>query len=111
MNLKHKRSDAPHYLFAALWSALHGRFRFARRCIGLAFAALLLAGCVHPRVVQTSCITPAQLQQLRDSAPPKVREQLTGKADEDLRIIAGSNLRLRGYADGLVTVLESCAQS
>ena len=40
--------------------------------------------------------------------PPKVASQLTGKADADIRIIAASGVRLRGYAGGLLDVLRGC---
>lgn len=76
-----------------------------------AFACLALAltGCApHPRFIQTYCLTQAQFDQLKQSQPPKVRSQLTGEADKDLRIIAGSAIRLRAYSDGLITVLGGC---
>lgn len=75
----------------------------------LLLAALALSGCVTTKYVTRSCITPAQLEQLKSAAPPKVRDKLTGKADEDVRILAGSNIRLRSYSDGLIEVLKVCA--
>jgi ABC-type uncharacterized transport system auxiliary subunit len=71
--------------------------------------ALALTGCApHPRFVQTYCLTQAQFDQLKQSQPPKVRSQLTGEADKDLRIIAGSAIRLRAHDDGLLEVLGGC---
>lgn len=73
-------------------------------------AALALAGCQTTRTITTTCVTEAQVQQLRDAMPPSVRQRLTGKADEDLRIIAASAARLRVYASGLLELLDSCSR-
>ena len=71
--------------------------------------ALALAGCApHPKFIQTYCLTQAQFDQLKQSQPPKVRSQLIGEADKDLRIIAGSAIRLRAYSDGLISILGGC---
>lgn len=69
-----------------------------------------LSGCTTTRTITVSCITPEQLAELRAAAPPHVRAKLTGRADEDARILAGSALRLREYSDGLIGVLEVCAR-
>jgi hypothetical protein len=69
---------------------------------------LALAGCTTTRYVPTHCLTPAQYDALAAQMPPKIREQLTGKADSDIKIIAASGVRLRGYADGLLGVLKGC---
>jgi hypothetical protein len=71
-------------------------------------AALALTGCAHTRYVTVHCLTPAQLEQLKAAEPPKVSDKLTGKADEDIRTVAGSALRLRSYAHGLLGVLDGC---
>lgn len=75
-------------------------------------AALLIAaltsGCASTRYVSVRCVSPDQLETLRKSEPPKVSDKLTGKADEDTRTIAGSAIRLRAYAHGLLGVLEGC---
>lgn len=78
-------------------------------------AALLIAaltsGCASTRYVTVRCISPEQLEQLRKSEPPKVGDRLTGRADEDVKIVAGSAIRLRAYAHGLLGVIEGCQDS
>lgn len=74
----------------------------------LILAALLLSGCAH-KVVTRSCITPEQLQQLKDAEPPKVGDSLTGRADEDVRTLGGSAIRLRAWGGALIDTLEICA--
>ncbi len=68
-------------------------------------AAALLSGCATDRFVTVPCLSK---DQALPSEPPKVGDKLTGKADEDLRIVAGSALRLRAYGQGLRTILEGC---
>jgi hypothetical protein len=67
--------------------------------------ALALAGCQTTRYVPIRCV--GKDQQL-PAEPPKIADRLTGKADEDIKIIAGSNVRLRAYGQGLRTILEGC---
>jgi hypothetical protein len=66
---------------------------------------LVLSGCTTTRYVTVPCITK---DQALPAEPPKIADRLTGKADEDIRIIAGSNVRLRAYGQGLRTILEGC---
>lgn len=66
---------------------------------------LVLGGCQTTRFVTVPCI--GKDQQL-PAEPPKVADKLTGKADEDIKIIAGSNVRLRAYGQGLRGILEGC---
>jgi hypothetical protein len=68
-------------------------------------AGLVLSGCTTTRYVTVPCI--GKVQKLPEE-PPKIGGALTGKADEDIRIIAGSNVRLRAYGGGLRTILEGC---
>lgn len=76
----------------------------------LALAALLtLSGCAT-RPLMVSCITKEQLAELKAQEPPRVKDHLTGRADEDVRLIAGSNLRLRSWGGTLIGVLEVCAK-
>ncbi len=75
------------------------------RSVVLFLAVAALSGCATTRYVTVPCIPK---DQVLPSEPPKVRDQLTGKADEDLRIVAGSALRLRAYGQGLRTILEGC---
>ena len=75
-----------------------------------ALAALALSGCTTTRYVTTSCLTPDQYQRVADALPKKVGDQLTGQAQEDVKIIAGSNIELRGYAGNLLQVLRGCTK-
>lgn len=70
---------------------------------------LALAGCSTTRYVPVKCLTPEQLEELRKAEPPKVHDKLTGKADEDVKIVAGSAIRLRAWGLGMLGVLEGCA--
>lgn len=70
-----------------------------------ACAALLLTGCAHDRFVTVPCITK---EQALPAEPPKVSDKLTGRADEDIKTIAGSNVRLRAWGQGLRGILEGC---
>jgi hypothetical protein len=74
-------------------------------------AALALTGCAHTRFVQTYCLTRAQYEQLKAQQPPKVHGSLTGQADRDTQILAGSLIRVRAYSDGLLTILAGCVES
>ena len=78
------------------------------KCLLWLTVAALLSGCQTTRYVPTSCLTKEQFAELKQSLPPKVGERLTGNAAEDIKIIAGSNVRLRGYAEGLLNVLGGC---
>jgi hypothetical protein len=69
---------------------------------------LALAGCQTTKFVPVACLSQAQYDALAAQMPPKVRDQLTGQADSDIRIIAASGVRLRGYSAGLLTVLKGC---
>lgn len=76
----------------------------------LAFAAVVMltlpAGmCVSTRYVPISCVGK---DQILPAEPPKVADKLTGKADEDLRIVGGSAIRLRAWGQGLHSILEGC---
>jgi hypothetical protein len=74
----------------------------------LAATALALTACApHVRYVSTYCLT--HDQQL-PAEPPKVHSQLTGHADSDIGIIAGSAIRLRAWGEGLQTILEGCRE-
>lgn len=76
------------------------------RIFSLALMALALVGCAPPvRYISTPCLTK---DQAIPAEPPKVHDQLTGEADKDLRIVAGSNIRLRAWGEGLNHILEGC---
>lgn len=72
-------------------------------------AALLLTGCTTTRYVRVPCLTPEQLQQRKDAEPKRVGPELTGDAQKDVRIIAGSNVQLRAWGIGNLGILEGCA--
>ena len=72
-------------------------------------AALLSSACTTTKLVPVPCLSPAQLKQLEDAEPPKVGGSLTGRADQDLRIVSGSALRLRAWGRGNLDVLRGCA--
>jgi hypothetical protein len=67
-----------------------------------------LAGCQTTRYVTVPCIGK---EQSLPAEPPKVADKLTGKADEDIKLIAGSNVRLRSWGQGLHSILEGCRSS
>ena len=75
----------------------------------LAFLGLfVLSGCATTRYVVRDCLTTEQYDELRRAEPPKVTDKLTGRADEDIKPIAGSAIRLRSWGHGLLNVLEGC---
>jgi hypothetical protein len=87
---------------SVLWRA--GRGKLA----AIYLTALALTACApHVRYVSTYCLT--HDQQL-PAEPPKVHSQLTGHADSDIGIIAGSAIRLRAWGTGLQTILEGCRE-
>ena len=68
--------------------------------------ALALAGCATvPKVVAIPCIAK---DQVIPAEPPTVHSRLTGQADQDLPIVAGSALRLRAWGRSLQGIVESC---
>lgn len=71
--------------------------------------ALLLTGCATPVVTET-CVKPQQYQQLKQTEPPKIRNRLHGKADEDIRIVAGSALELRAWGETMLGIIGQCSQ-
>jgi hypothetical protein len=73
----------------------------------IAIAALLLTGCVTTRYVTVPCVAK---NQALPAEPEKVHDKLTGKADEDVRTIAGNNIRLRAYGVGLRQILDGCTE-
>lgn len=68
-----------------------------------------LAGCTTTRYVTIPCLTKEQLAERESAEPPKISDKLTGKADEDIRTIAGSAIRLRSWGRGNLDVLRGCA--
>lgn len=71
----------------------------------LAFA-LALSGCApHVRYISTPCIAK---DQALPNEPDKIGQKLTGRADEDVKILAANAIRLRAYGRGLRTIIEGC---
>jgi len=86
----------------------HIMAELAKDCRAAILLAILLGGCApHVRFVSTYCIgKDAQIP----AEPPRIKSQLTGKADSDLRIVAGSAIRLRSWGEGLSAILEGCRE-
>jgi len=80
------------------------------KCLLWLTAALALAGCTTTRYVPVSCLTQQQLDELKTQEPPKVGDKLTGQADSDIRIVAGSAIRLRAWGEGMLGVLGGCTE-
>jgi ABC-type uncharacterized transport system auxiliary subunit len=80
-----------------------------RPVILIAFGAVCVAlsGCATTRYVTTYCLSH---DQTIPAEPPKVKGQLTGQADKDLEIVAGSAIRLRAWGEGLNIILEGCQE-
>jgi hypothetical protein len=54
------------------------------------------------------CVTPEQYQALVNSKPGLINDKLTGNAQNDFKIVAGQDVLLRIYADGLLKVIGGC---
>jgi hypothetical protein len=79
--------------------------------LSLCAAALALAGCATTqRFTPVYCVSPDQLQRLKGAEPPRVGEKLTGQAQDDFKIAAGSAVQLRAWGEGLIGVLEGCQE-
>ena len=69
---------------------------------------IALTGCAHsPRYVTVPCISK---DQTLPAEPPKVADRLTGRADEDVKVLGGSAVRLRAWGQGLQGILEGCRE-
>lgn len=69
---------------------------------------LALSGCQTTKYVRIYCLSKAQLEQLQKAKPGKIRDQLTGQADQDLRLVTGRLVRVESWGDGLLDVLGGC---
>jgi hypothetical protein len=104
-----KRADAPFFFGHGLLEICKGQLRHGWRLLKLAAACLALSACVPPvRYATIYCVTPPQFQKLKDAEPPKVGNQLTGQAQDDIKIIAGNDVELRQYSGDLLNVLGGC---
>lgn len=85
-----------------------------KRHLSSVLLPLLLAACstVRPepeiRIQKVYCVTPDQFKRLVQTMPEKVGGQLTGDAQKDFKIVAGSDVALRVYANGLLDVIGGC---
>jgi hypothetical protein len=93
------------WLRAEVRDALRSIRRLFPIALALTIIALALSGCQTTRYVTVPCLTK---DQTLPAEPDRVKDRLTGKADEDVRIIAGSNIRLRAWGSGLRDILEGC---
>ena len=75
----------------------------------LMLASMLITGCTTTRWIRTPCLTPEQLEERRKAEPPLVREDLTGDAQKDVRIIGGSAVLLRSWGRGNLDILSGCS--
>jgi hypothetical protein len=73
-----------------------------------ALILLSLSACQTTRYVTIPCVTSEQYKQLEQAEPPKIADKLTGKAGEDIKTIAGSNIRLRAWGRGNLDILGGC---
>lgn len=79
-----------------------------RLSLGAILITSMLSGCTTTRYVTIPCLTKEQLAERESAEPPKVSDKLTGKADEDIRTIAGSAIRLRSWGRSSLDVLRGC---
>lgn len=82
--------------------------RYIRRIAALCVICAALPACTTTRYIAVPCISK---DQVLPAEPPKVADKLTGRADEDLKTIAGSAVRLRAWGQGLHAILEGCRSS
>jgi hypothetical protein len=88
----------------------------SRPCLiaALSCAALALNACsllphrTVNRYIVTYCLTHDQFEQLKAQEPDKIHNSLNGDAEHDIKLLAGGNVRLRSYSDGLLEVLGGC---
>lgn len=88
--------------------ALRSYFRPWKYAVAATIVVMLIAGCAHTPGPTTRCVTREQFEQIKRDEPPKIADKLSGNAAEDIKPIAGSAVRLRSYARGLVDILGGC---
>jgi hypothetical protein len=86
------------------------KFKPPGKSLAAGMLIVLATGCTTTRYVTVPCLTPDQYKKLEQSQPEKIHGKLTGEADKDLRIVAGSAVRLRAWGTGLLGVLEGCSK-
>lgn len=83
------------------------------KLLSLFIATFFLSSCAlfkpgETRYFPVYCVTADQYRQLVDAQPKKVGDRLTGQAQDDFKIVAGSAIALRVYSDGLLEVIGNC---
>jgi hypothetical protein len=90
---------------------LTGRLSAARLPLALsATIALCLTGCATTQPVRYTPVYCLSNETQLPAEPPKVHDQLTGHADKDAGILAGSAIRLRAWGQALNHILEGCRE-
>ena len=67
------------------------------------------AMCQTVRYQRVACVTKEQVEEFRKAKPGAIRDQLTGEADKDLRLVTGKLIRVEAWGDGLLDVLGNCS--
>ncbi len=96
-----------------LWIGLTGRMfgwtlKVSARVVLIAMGFIVLSGCAT-KFVRVPCLTKEQYEERVKAEPEKVGGQLTGKADQDIKPIAGSAVELRAWGRGNLDILGGCA--
>jgi outer membrane protein assembly factor BamE (lipoprotein component of BamABCDE complex) len=78
-----------------------------KRSIAAILITFALSGCQTTRYVTVPCVSK---DQALPAEPERVSDKLTGNAEQDVKTIAGSAVRLRAYAGGLRNILEGCRE-
>jgi hypothetical protein len=81
-----------------------------RTIFPLGIIALALSGCATTRYTQVYCLTPPQLEKLKQVEPEHIADRLTGQAQDDFKLVAGSAVELRQYSADLLNVLSNCTE-
>jgi hypothetical protein len=90
--------------------------RLSRCLFGAAFlvlvlsATIALSGCATTQPVRYTPVYCLSNGTQLPAEPPKVHDQLTGHADKDAGILAGSAIRLRAWGQALNYILEGCRE-
>jgi hypothetical protein len=83
---------------------------FSLTALGTLTVLLLTSGCATTQTRYTTVYCLSHDQQL-PAEPPKIHDKLTGDADKDAGIIAGSAIRLRAWGEGLQSILNGCREA
>ena len=89
---------------------MHFRQMAVLSCLAMLSGCGLMRPRTVTRYVSTACLTRDQYAQLKAQEPPTIHERLNGDEDHDIKILAGSLIRVRAYSDGLLEVLGGCQE-